>query len=45
MKHSQRYPFTAFDTSLGEAGFKPYLPITLTYRDRIARSPFSSNYS
>jgi hypothetical protein len=32
MRNSCRYSFTSFDTSLGEAGFRPYLPITLTYR-------------
>jgi predicted aspartyl protease len=32
MRKSQRYPFTTFDPSLGEAGFRPYLPITLTHR-------------
>ncbi|CBN55965.1 MULTISPECIES: hypothetical protein [Kamptonema] len=34
MPNTQTYPFTSFDTSLGEAGFRPYLPITLTYKNQ-----------
>jgi hypothetical protein len=29
MRNAQRYPFISADTALGEAGFRPYLPITL----------------
>lgn len=32
MGNPQRYPFVTFDASLGEAGFRPYIPITLTHR-------------
>lgn len=32
MRNTKRYPFTTFDPSLSEAGFRPYLPITLTHR-------------
>lgn len=31
MNNSHSYSFTTFNTSLGEAGFRPYLPITLTH--------------
>jgi len=31
MSNSHKYSFTTFDTSLGEAGFRPYLPITLIH--------------
>ena len=34
MHNSERYPFTAVDPALGEAGLQPHLPITLTYQDR-----------
>lgn len=33
MDSAERYPFTAVDSTLGEAGFRPYLPLTLSYRD------------
>jgi len=29
MRNAQRYPFSSADTALGEAGFRPYLSITL----------------
>jgi len=34
MHNAERYPFTAADAILGEAGLQPYLPIALTYQDR-----------
>ena len=34
MRNAERYPFTAVDSILGEAGLQPYLPLTLTYQDR-----------
>lgn len=30
MLDSERYPFTAVDSRQAEAGFRPYLPLTLT---------------
>lgn len=36
MRDAKRYPFIAVDSTLGEAGLCPYLPITLTYGDRSA---------
>ncbi|PON17771.1 hypothetical protein C2W62_11460 [Candidatus Entotheonella serta] len=32
MDSAERYPFTAADTALGEAGFRPYMPLTLSYQ-------------
>lgn len=32
MENSQRYPFIASDTEYGEAGFRPYLPISLSFK-------------
>ncbi len=32
MDSAGRYPFTAADTALGEAGFRPYMPLTLSYQ-------------
>jgi hypothetical protein len=32
MDSAERYPFTAADTELGEAGFRPYMPLTLSYQ-------------
>ncbi|NER21579.1 MAG: hypothetical protein F6J86_42265 [Symploca sp. SIO1B1] len=29
MRNAQRYPFISSDSALGEAGFRPYLPLTL----------------
>ncbi|HBL11088.1 MAG TPA: hypothetical protein DD379_06715 [Cyanobacteria bacterium UBA11162] len=34
MRSPQRYIFTTFDASLGEAGFRPYLPITLSHQNQ-----------
>jgi len=34
MRKPQRYSFTTFDPALGEAGFRPFLPLTLTYGDQ-----------
>ena len=34
MLNARRYPFVAADTLLGEASLRPYLPLTLRYRDR-----------
>jgi hypothetical protein len=34
MHNTERYPFTAADPALGEAGLQPHVPITLTYQDR-----------
>lgn len=39
MRNAERYPFTATDTTLGEAGLQPYLPITLTYQDHSVTAP------
>jgi hypothetical protein len=39
MPNAERHPFTAADTTLGEAGLQPYLPITLTYQDRSVTVP------
>ncbi|MGI2909398.1 hypothetical protein [Tolypothrix sp. VBCCA 56010] len=33
MSSRARYSFTPTDTSLGEASFKPYLPVTLNYKN------------
>lgn len=32
MRNVQRYPFVTSDAALGEAGFRPYLPLTLIYQ-------------
>jgi hypothetical protein len=32
MNNSQRYSFTTTNPELGEAGFRPYLPLTLIYQ-------------
>jgi len=34
MSNTRKYPYTTFDVSLGEAGFRPFLPITLTYHQQ-----------
>ena len=34
MRKLQGYSYTTFDPTLGEAGFRPLLPITLDYQDR-----------
>lgn len=33
MDSAERYPFTAADSTLGEAGLRPCLPLTLSYQD------------
>ncbi len=35
MNSRARYSFTPTDTSLGEASFKPYLPLILNYRNTL----------
>jgi hypothetical protein len=32
MRNAQRYPFVSSDAALGEASFRPYLPLTLFYQ-------------
>jgi hypothetical protein len=32
MSNAERYPFVSNDTTLGEAGFRPYLPFTLVHQ-------------
>ncbi len=32
MFNSEQYPFVSSDTALGEASFRPYLPLTLVYQ-------------
>jgi hypothetical protein len=34
MTNSERYPFITVAPELGEAGFRPHLPLTLTYQKR-----------
>lgn len=34
MRKPQRYSFTTFDPALGEAGFRPFLPLTLAYGEQ-----------
>lgn len=36
MRNAEQYPFTAADSTLGEAGLRPFLPITLAYQERSA---------
>jgi hypothetical protein len=38
MENSQRYPFIASDTEYGEAGFRPYLPISLSFKGKAVGS-------
>jgi len=33
MHNAERFPFTAADRELGEASFRPQLPVVLAYRD------------
>ena len=33
MRNSQRYPYIAADSELGEASLRPYLPLKLAYRE------------
>jgi hypothetical protein len=32
MRNAERYPFIPSDAALGEASFRPYLPLTLSYQ-------------
>ena len=32
MRNAKRYPFIPIDVALGEAGFRPSLPLTLVYQ-------------
>jgi len=32
MRNAERYPFVSGDVALGEASFRPYLPLTLIYQ-------------
>jgi hypothetical protein len=32
MRNAERYPFITIDVALGEASFRPYLPLTLIYQ-------------
>jgi predicted aspartyl protease len=34
MRNAGRYPFISADVTLGEAGFRPYLPISLVYQQQ-----------
>ena len=34
MRNAERYPFISADAALGEASFRPYLPITLIYQQQ-----------
>lgn len=34
MRNAQRYSYVSLDTSLGEAGFRPYLPLVLAYQEQ-----------
>lgn len=34
MRNAERYPFISANAALGEAGFRPYLPITLLYQQQ-----------
>src|SRR5438128_1753201 len=34
MHNAERYPYTAIDSALGEAGLAPYVPLRLTYQGR-----------
>jgi hypothetical protein len=39
MHNAERYPFTAAEPTLGEAGLQPYLPIVLTYQEQSVTVP------
>ncbi|MBV9386037.1 MAG: hypothetical protein JOZ78_06385 [Chroococcidiopsidaceae cyanobacterium CP_BM_ER_R8_30] len=32
MRNAEQYPFVSADVALGEASFRPYLPLTLIYQ-------------
>ncbi len=36
MRNAQRYSFIPIDVALGEASFRPYLPLTLSYQQSSA---------
>lgn len=38
MSNGERYAFTSTDAALGEAGFRPYLPLTLIYQQNSIES-------
>ena len=38
MSNSERYRFINADSALGEAAFRPYLPISLNYQNSIERN-------
>ncbi len=39
MDNAERHPFTAVNTTFGEAGLQPYLPVALTYQERPVTVP------
>jgi hypothetical protein len=39
MRNAQRYPFVSSDAALGEASFRPYLPLTLFYQQDFVTAP------
>ena len=39
MRNAERYSFTVANSTLGEAGLQPYLPLTLTYQDHSLTVP------
>jgi predicted aspartyl protease len=39
MRNAERYPFISSDTALGEASFRPYLPLTLFYQQGSVTAP------
>lgn len=34
MRNAQRYSYVSLNATLGEAGFRPYLPLVLAYQER-----------
>ncbi len=38
MRNAERYPFVSGDVALGEASFRPYLPLTLIYQQASVRA-------
>lgn len=38
MPKAERYPFVSGDAALGEASFRPYLPLTLIYQQRSVKA-------
>jgi hypothetical protein len=39
MRDAERYPFTAANSALGEAGLQPYVPLTLAFQDHSLTVP------